>query len=275
MAAIVSEDVKRGIRQLREIEDRFLNGSLDPLKCRRPLQDIIEDRTTSITTTPSWYVPPEVQVSSVGFFLGKHSFGMEGFLPSDIPPVPEDFVPKSATEVLLLTVTLPPYRKEESGLQRTFDAWWDIINPPAGFTKAGRMERTDSLRLRSAPGFEYRYKPGGIRWVAFDPNTYLALSPEQALMSASFEGKILAGVEVLMAAAHFPDWVSSWNRKSNPYPNMSALQCFDTETHRWTKTPYLVTHVPAYDGADYELAQNISWYDNANENWASPSVREC
>ena len=40
--SLVTDDVKRGIKQLRFIEDRFLNGTLDPVAVRRPLQDIIE-----------------------------------------------------------------------------------------------------------------------------------------------------------------------------------------------------------------------------------------
>ncbi len=263
MAAIVSEDILRGIRQLRELEDRFLNESLDPRKCRSTLQDIIEGKFAT-TATPSWSVSPEEQIEKVSAFLGLHG-GQDGFRPADIPSIPANFQSRTDTEVLLLTVMLPD-KGRVKGLQRTFDAWWDFTVPPNGLAKCRWEElKSDSKHLRLAPGVMY---VPGIRWVAFDPNTYQGKSPEQALAQSKVDSTVLAHVEVLVAAALFSDWVASWNGSNSPYPNLSALQLHWNTG--WSGVPYL----SRWDGSR-QLKLFANWADSAFDHWSSPVVREC
>ncbi len=263
--SLVTDDVKRGIKQLRLIEDRFLNGTLDPVAVRRALQDIIEDKSTPLITTPSWYSSVDAQIERVSAFLELHGGGQEGFRVSDIPAVP-NFIPRTKTEVLLLAVYLPD-KGRVKGFRRTFDAWWDFIVPPAGLTK-WRWEalKSDSKHLRLAPGVEY--KPG-IRWVAFDPNAYQGKSPRDALTQSANDGTTLAHAEVLMAAAQFSGWVSSWNGGKSPYPNMSALQFYwDAD---WSDVPYVCRWVDS--GRKFNLLSDDAGY--ALGGWSSPVVREC
>jgi hypothetical protein len=261
--SLVTDDVKRGIKQLRFIEDRFLNGTLDPVAARRTLQDIIEDKSTPLVMTPSWYSSVDAQIERVSAFLELHG-GQEGFRSSDIPAVP-NFTPRTKTEVLLLTVMLPN-KGRVKGFRRTFDSWWDFIVPPSGLTKWRWEElKSDSKHLRLAKGIEY--KPG-IRWVAFDPNAHQGKSPKQALEHVIVYGTTLANAEVLMAAALFPEWVASWDGGKSPYPNMSGYQfCWDSV---WSHVPCL----GRWDGRR-RLGLGASWADDASVRWSSPVVREC
>jgi len=260
--SLVTNDVKRGIKQLRFIEDRFLNGTLDPAAVRRTLQDIIEDKSTLLVTTPSWYSSVDAQIEKVSAFLKLHG-GQEGFRSSDIPAVPS-FTPRTKTEVLLLTVMLPD-KGRVKGVRRTFDAWWDFIVPPVRLTKWRWKElKSDSKHLRLARD---EHKPG-IRWVAFDPNTHQGKSPKQALEHLIVHGTTLANAEVLMAAALFPEWVESWDGNKSPYPNMSGYQFYwDTDwshvpdVRRWVSGRKVV--FSAYDA------------DSADDGWSSPVVRGC
>jgi len=260
----ITDDVKRGINQLRLIEDRFLNGTLDPVAVRPILQGIIQDKSTPLITTPSWYSSVNAQIYKVSAFLELHG-RQQGFAPSDIPAAP-NFIPRTKTEVLLLAVYLPD-KGGVKGFRRTFEEWWYFIDPPVGLTKwRWEVLKSDSKHLRLASGIDY--KPG-IRWVAFDPNAYRGKSPKEALvLSASADSTTLAHAEVLMAAAMFPKWVSSWNGGKSPYPNMSGLQFYLSTD--WSNTPCL----GRWDD-DSQLKLDADDADYAASGSSSPVVREC
>ncbi len=198
---------------------------------RAALQVIIEGNFPD-RTTPLWYTSVEAQIEMVSAFLELHG-GQEGFTTTDIPAVP-DFTARTTTEVLLLAVYLPD-KGRIKGFRRTFDAWWDFLVPPIGLTKdRSNHVNSDSKHLRLLP--TVKYVPG-IRWVAFDPYTYKRTSPNDALSQAAIVGETLAHTEVLMAAAQFPEWASTWNIGKSPFPNMSTLQlCVDSA---WSHVPCL------------------------------------
>lgn len=261
----ITDDVKRGIKQLRIIEDRFLNGDLDPVAARPALQRLIEDRSTSLLiTTPSWYTSADAQIEKASVFLELYGGQEEGFRVSDIPAIPTNFIPRTKTEVLLLAVYLPDWR-EEKGFRRTFDNWWDFISRSADVIKR-RAEVLEAKCLRLAPGIEYE---PGIRWVAFDPNTYQGISPRDALTrSAAVDGTTLAHAEVLMAAAMFPGWMFSFNGDKSPCPNMSALW-FYLATVWSSSSPRLDCW---FDGGRI-LRLFVGRSDATSWHWSSPSVR--
>lgn len=214
------------------------------------------------STQPSWYVSPEQQLERV--MQLNRQLGLD-FLVSDFPSIPENFTPRTPTEVLMLAVYLPD-KGRQKGLQRTFDELWNLIEAPDGYTKC-RWDKlkSDSKHLRQAPGYDYT---PGIRWVAFDPNAYRGLSPEAALEQSKVDGLQLAGIEVLMAALLFQTWATSWNGDSSPYPNLSALQFYwDTD---WS-------HVPYFSRWDVGREVDLHVYraDDAHDRWSSPVAREC
>lgn len=254
--------------QHNEIVKRVGNGSLDTDLVRKALQDIIEGKFLEKTSAPiatygvpSWYISPSAQLERVKRLNVERQWG---FSESDFPSVPEDFRPRTDTEVLLLVVYLPK-RGKQSGPQRTFDELWQLTEAPNGYTKWRWEElKSDSEHLRLAPGYDHI---PGIRWVAFDPNAYRGKSPKTALQSLSGDTR-LAGTEVLMAALLFPGWASSWNGTDSPCPNLSGLQFYwNTD---WSDVPCL----SRWD--DYrQLGLSANWADNADSGWASPSVRKC
>ena len=213
--------------------------------------------------SPNYYdVSPAQQIEKVSAFLELHGGGQEGFRPSDIPATP-NFTPRNETEGLLLAVYLPD-KGRVKGFRRTFDAWWEFIVPPTGLTKWRWEElKSDSKHLRLTEGIEY--KPG-IRWVFFDPNAYQGKSPKEAFTLSALDGETLAHTEVLMAAAMFPGWVSSWDGGKSPYPNLSGLQ------FNWGSD---WSYVPCLNRDGSGLLLSAGGDDDAYSHWSSPVVREC
>lgn len=248
--------------QNNEITKRVANGSLDPVAVRRALQDIIERKTT-----PSWYSSVGAQIKEVSKFLELHG-GERGFLPSNIPAVP-NFAPRTETEVLLLTVTLPD-KDDTRSAHRTFDAWWDFITPPRGVNK-WCMEELKSDRRRMC--LRWRDPMPGIRWMAFDPNSHANESPTQVIDKyrgryGITDGVAVAGAEVLMAAALFPRWVAGLDGDRLPYPNMSSYQLYSEG--RWSLVPLLHRN-NHFSQLDLTAQRDRS----TGRGFSSPTVREC
>lgn len=178
---------------------------------------------------PSWYVTPQGQVQTLLRLFPRVQ-------PSAIPAAPRSFTQRTPTEVPLLAAYFPK-KSFHTGLERTFDIWWNHITPPADFPKyRDRDLESDGNHLRLAP---HHVHVPGIRWVAFDHRGY-TWSPESALGLAIEKGRRLAGTEVLMAATLFPQWISSWRGDgSAPFPQMSGLQCYNKRESSWSDVPCL------------------------------------
>lgn len=257
--------------QMNEIVKRVGNGSLDAEQVKDSLQAIIEKRqllSPSVTSvlakrlpTPSWYVSPEQQLEGVRWLNAERKWG---FSDSDMPSVPQN-VTLNKGELLLLCVYLPKAGKQ-TGLQRTFDELWELCQAPNGYTKYRWDElKSDSKHLRSAPGHSHRV---GVRWVIINPTAYHGKSAEYALSRRNEDNIRVAGVEALMLQVLCPDWATSWNGDSSPYPNLSGLQFYWNSD--WSGVPYL----RRWDD-DRRLELRAFWADSGLPYWASPSVREC
>lgn len=203
---------------------------------------------------PTWYVSPEKQIEKVEDFLEKNGYwGGPGntYARPAIPPVPR-FTPRTSSEVLMLTVVLPATDGRALILQRTFEAWWHEL------TQSGRR----SKRIDTSPG-QLMLTPGidllpGIRWVAFDPDAYHGKSPVWCI-EHPIPGVSLASVEVLMAAALFPEWMRS---RSSTFPLLSGLQC-NLGSSGWD--------VPALDRGELRTHYALLGTQYAT----NPTVREC
>jgi hypothetical protein len=257
--------VRRQQQVLRHVEDGGLTIE-NALVGTQGILDGIYPPLRQPTSLPDWYEQPEQQVARVVKSLAR--FGVTGgmiYIPSDIPPIPTNFVPRTSTEVLMLMVYLPDKSRSMKGVRLTFDRLWGLVVPPVGYSK-WRWEslKSDSSNLRLLPGIEHR---PGIRWVAFDPNTNQGKSPKSCWENPN-SVSTLAGPEVLMAAWLFPKWVASWNGDESPFANMAGYQ-FKWES-AWQGCPCIYR----WDGPR-QLELNARWAGNANDGWACPSVREC
>ena len=209
-------------------------------------------------------VPLAMQVATITTFLERHGGGRKGFRPIDIPAVPP-WRHNTSTERLLLTATLPD-ADDKTGFQRSFEAWWDFIVPPARLVK-WRWDglRTDPGHLRLAYGAPCT---PGIRWVVFDPAAYQGVPPRDALVQSRNRGVPLAHLEVLAAAAQFSDWIVGWNGQESPYPSLSGCQIhWDS---RWADVPYLIR----FDGLG-RLGLRADRAGIADAGWSSPTARPC
>lgn len=213
---------------------------------------------------PSWYVQPQQQIERVAYFVERYNGGLSSLMTMPIPPLPTDFIPCTPTEVLMLAVYLPD-KGRTKGLQRTFDAWWDFATPPIGITKCRWDQmKSDSKHLHLLEGIEHR---PGIRWVAFDPNANKGKSP-QSCWDNPYVAPTLAGPEVLMALALFPNWAASWNGNKSPFSNMAGYQF--KRNSAWVHCPCINRLVD-----DRQLWLDASSAVLAGDYWACPSVRGC
>lgn len=205
----------------------------------------------------------ESQIKKALAFLNLYG-GKSGRWPFAIPPFPDSFNPQTSTEVLLLAVYLPDDGKK-SGLQRTFEAWWDFILTPASYTKSSWPEynkNSDYLRMASDVN---QHRPG-VRWVAFDPEANLGVPPSTCWEN-SMTGN-LATAEVLMAVAQFTSWPASWGYRGSSFPTMSGyMVCLEGI---WWYAPYL-RRSKAYRS----LLLDLTRADVAPAICSSPVVREC
>jgi hypothetical protein len=208
------------------------------------------------------YPTPTEIVKQTEVFLELNGKGRKGFQPSGIPAIPI-FKPRTKNALLVLAVHLPG----KNGLQRTFDAWWDFIEPPPGMIKRRVEGLSSSLEdLQLAPGIKYR---PGVRWVEFDPSANRGINADDALARPSIDGSSLAHVEVLMAAAQHRRWVMSWNGSNSPYPNMSGLRV--RTSAGWSDTTYL----NSWDATGQNCLTLGVWGAKSklwSSYWASPEV---
>ena len=87
MPVVITEDMKRVRKQLWLIEEQLLDGIIDPITLRQPLQTILEHRTPTVCVCG--------HIWSDHYLAGKHSepcsYGMCSCLqlvPADAPPAP-------------------------------------------------------------------------------------------------------------------------------------------------------------------------------------------
>lgn len=245
----ISNDAKRVISQLREIEDRILNGSFDPVDVREPLQMILEKRPLVDRDTWLGWRPPtwwRDEVDQLGC-ARKHWPNI------DLPDPPERFIPRSKTGVLLLHVP------------DTFDSLWSKIRVPRGYD----LLRSDSFESGSEA---LRFTPSKIEftepvWLEYDYAFARGKSPDQL-----WRNPRLAASEVLSAVIQFPDYPFAWLdwRRGAPAPNMSGYQSRAGE--EWSHVPFL----------DFVSGPDENWLKvfsapagSSMDRYSSPSVREC
>ena len=226
--------------QHNEIVKRVGNGSLDPTAVKRALQDIIEGKLPPMQNwnPPTWWRTPEQQLERARQLWPN----------AVLPEPPAEFTPRTKSEVLLLHVP------------DTFDSLWDKVVAPDGYTKY-RWEgvKADKRNLRLAPNKVEFAQPV---WLAFDPEHGKGERPD------SFWGQAdLAASEVFSALIQFPDWSLAWFNGASA-PNLTGYQLkYDGN---WSYVPCLSRW-----GDGRQLALNFTWADYRDDNWLSPSVREC
>jgi hypothetical protein len=206
-------------------------------------------------------VSPESQIRRI---LQLNSIMEWGLTKSDFPKKIPEFVRRTPSEILMLSVNLPK-KNGVSGVQRTFDELWNAIQAPDGYTK-WRWEnlKSDSAHLKQLRGTK---RPPGVRCVIFDPLANQG-EPYELLWANLIDNFYLANSEVLMAAILFPDWVKSWGIKGTPYPRMAGYQFFRNNDCE-PEPPSL----SLWDD-DHKLKLGVYW-TNDNSYYAMPTIREC
>lgn len=231
--------------QHNEIVKRVVNGTLDADDVREALQLIIEKQYLLAThkqseqwRPPTWYVSPERQLERARQLWPDIA----------LPEPPKEFMPTTASEVLLLHVPRP------------FNELWDRVVAPEGYTKY-RWDglKTDKRNLRLAPNKAEYTEPV---WLVFDPEHGKGTRPDSLWGQSN-----LAASEVFSALIQFPDWPLAWFNGASA-PNLSGYQLkYDGN---WSYVPY----VHRWDD-DRQLELNACWAGDRYDHWASPVVREC
>jgi hypothetical protein len=191
-----------------------------------------------VASLPSWYVSPEQQLARARQLWPN----------AVLPEPPKEFTPRTKSEVLLLHVP------------DTFDSLWDKVVAPDGYTKY-RWEgvKADKRSLRLAPNKVEYTQPV---WLAFDPEHGKGERPD------SFWGQAdIAASEVFSALIQFPEWPLAWFNGASA-PNLSGYQL--KYNGNWSGVLFLNRW-----GGDRQLKLHDGWAGARDDNWSSPSVREC
>lgn len=219
------------------------NGSLDPTAVKRALQGIIEGKFVALVwNPPTWWRTPEQQLERACQLWPN----------AVLPEPPEEFMPRTKSEVLLLHVP------------DTFDSLWDKVVAPTGYTKY-RWEnvKSDKGNLRLAPNKVEYTEPV---WLAFDPGRGRSESPD-----SFWDYPDTAASEVFSALIQFPEWLHTW-RNGASTPILTGYQLKNGED--WSNVPYL----DLWD-VGRQLSLNGSWayttIIGATYPLSSPSVRKC
>lgn len=195
-------------------------------------------RRPQITPPTWWWRTPEQQLARARqLWPGR-----------ELPEPPEQFTPRTTSEVLLLHVP------------DTFDNLWSMVVAPTGYTKRRLPAvKADRSNLRLAPNKREFTQPV---WLAFDPEHGRGARPN------SFWGQAdIAANEVFSALIQFPDWPLAWFNGAS-VPNLAGYQF--KRDGKWFCVPYL------YRRDDDQLGLGVDWAaDQGSNNWSSPSVREC
>ena len=231
--------------QHNEIVKRVGNGSLDPIAVKRALQDIIEGKFIAPAwNPPSWWRTPEQQLDRARQLWPN----------AVLPEPPEEFTPRTKSEVLLLHVP------------DTFDSLWDKVVAPTKdgvsytkFRSEGVKADKQNLLLATKGGESYVVPV----WLAFDPERGKGERP------GSFWGQAdCAASEVFSALIQFPEWPLAWFNGAS-VPNLSGYQLkYDGNWSR--RVPCLAR----WDD-DRRLELHGRWADVEDYFWSSPSVRAC
>lgn len=227
------------VAQQKEIVVRVGNGSLDPAAVKRALQDIIEGKLPTLTwNLPTWWRTPEQQLERARQLWPN----------AVLPEPPKEFMPRTKSEVLLLHVP------------DGFDSLWDKVIAPTGYTKyRWNNIKADKRNLRLAPNKVEFTEPV---WLAFDPERGKGEHPD------SFWGQAdTAASEVFSALIQFPEWSLAWFHGASA-PNLTGYRL---KRHGgWSHVPYVRRWV-----GDQQLVLSDFWAGSRDDDWSSPSVREC
>ena len=260
----VSDEVRRFVKQLHELELRVLDGTLDPIAVRQPLQDIITGKYAAAIQLPSWYVHSIDQLANVRRWNEER--GWE-FADSDFPVEIPDFTPTKPLEVLVLAVYLPDEgkgRKTVPGYVRTANELWQISrNLQPNWWQWDELKLDEHhLRLLS----EVEYKPG-IRWVALDLGAHW--NAHDGVRPRDVRGENSAHAEVLAATAHFPQWIQAMDGEKVPYAWLPGYRVSIPGREAWTGVPIL-----GWYGSSRRVSLGADWDGDRYWNYAVPVVRE-
>jgi hypothetical protein len=265
MQITVDEDLKRVFKQIHQLEKQLLDGNVQPLEVRKPLQDILEHKfDCSWTQQLFWYISPEEQLANMRRWNEERGWG---FSDSDFPAEIPDFTPSAPLEVLVLVVYLPDEgkgRKQVPGYVRTANELWQITHEGQPNWWQWDELKLDSDHLRLLP--EVSHTPG-IRWVALDLGAHW--NAKDGVRPCDVRGEDSAHAEILAAAAHFPQWIQNMDGEKVLFVWLSGYQVTIPGRGVWADLPILYCL-----GHDRKVYLSADWDNDRSWYYAVPVVRE-
>lgn len=152
--------------QFGEIISRITNGSLDPVAVGQSLQAIIDQSAKGASwLPPAWWRSPKLQLERASQLWPNRQ----------LPKQPNQFVPRTPSEVLLLHVPA------------SFAVLWEIVESPGGYDKISLVDFMDSnqrhLKLTS-PRSAHVHPV----WVGFDPEHGRDRAPSRFAQRTDMDG---------------------------------------------------------------------------------------
>lgn len=229
-------------------------------RSQRELKNYTVERDVYMGYTQDFQRQCKHQAIKVKVFLEIYFDNQIGFMPSDIPPIPE--VALGPDEFLLLTVNLPDYNKTE-GFRNTLEAWWDFLEPQSTFGEKWCLAKlkNDHNSLKLIPGIKHN---PGIRWAIFNPKANLGKSAEECWDTNDNPDRLVTN-EALMAATLLPDLMKDW-RERLILVNMPGYQFYKDD---WSNTICL-----SYWDNPQRLKLGCVNSNTSTKDCVSPTVRD-
>lgn len=263
MSVQIDNDYRQVVKQIRQIEDMLMSGSLMPIEARQPLQAIIERRFEPVTFDGKLYhgrfTPPEQQVANLRLWnaTAGHYFS-DDQIETALAEIPEfDWLQPLVPLTLCWTMNTP---------WQTISAKIAIMRNVYGRDKVILSDYLQELYgeniklVEKAPEFA----PNRIWWEVIDLSANRNKAPDQV------DPATAAGIQVFDAACQHPVYIRQHDGRNIPCLDVPGLRVNVPGYGPWTNSPYV-------DGSsDGNVLVDVYWAGHGDPSYAEPVVvRDC
>lgn len=217
MAVQIDNDYKRAVKQLRQIEDALMGGSITGAQLRQPLQAIIERRFEPVDVGEALrhgrFASPEQQVANLRAWNNWLGYFREDQIEAVHAAIPEGFNWTQPLVALTLCWTM-------NTLEQSVATKIEVMRRVYGKDKvivSDRMKRLDEERLYLPDGAP-AFLPNELWWEVIDLGASRDKAPDQVDLSVS------AGTQVYDVACQHPVYVGQHNGRDVPYLDVPGLR---------------------------------------------------
>lgn len=254
------QTLQKFFAQARELEKRVLEGVLDPVAIRQPLQDIIIGKQPVVSTHTGLFMPPLTILASFWNRAQKRNWQ---FSVDQFEQLCEE-MPVNHNSTLSSVLTLDIWLGD---LGKTFEELWAWVRDEHQYTWRSDGLKSGKEQLRLLNPDRYGDQPS-VKWVVVDLTANW--DKQNGLRPCDVrDAATSAGLELLTTAAIHPDWIRNMDYETIPGVCLSGLWATVPGRYTWQHVPILY-----WDRYGREVHLDVRWDDHRHSNYAVPVSRE-